>query len=102
MKVTLIPATFNSAANIKTCLESLVSQNYGLFEHLIIDGKSSDDTLNIIKGYQKKHPYIKLISYKDFGIEFRSTQRFLKLKKHAALILKRLKFTLKNVYEINL
>lgn len=68
MKVTLISATYNCAAIIKTCLDSVVSQNHGLFEFLIIDGKSVDDTLNIIKDYKKKHSYIKLISEKDKGI----------------------------------
>ena len=68
MKLTLITATFNSASTIKTCLDSVVFQNYNDLEYLIIDGKSSDDTLNIVKDYQQKYPYIKLISEKDYGI----------------------------------
>lgn len=68
MKVTLITAAYNSGSSIKTCLDSVISQNYGDLEYLIIDGKSSDDTLNIIKDYQQKYPYIKLISEKDYGI----------------------------------
>ncbi|MEE2605023.1 MAG: glycosyltransferase family 2 protein [Bacteroidota bacterium] len=68
MRITLITATFNSASSIKTCLDSVVLQNYNDLEYLIIDGKSSDATLKIIKVYQKKFPFIKLISEKDFGI----------------------------------
>jgi glycosyltransferase involved in cell wall biosynthesis len=68
MKLTLITATYNSAASIKTCLDSVVSQDYNDLEYLIIDGKSSDDTLNVVKKYQKKYSYIKLISEKDYGI----------------------------------
>lgn len=68
MKVTLITATYNSSSSVKTCLDSVVFQNYGDLEYLIIDGKSSDDTLNIVKVYQQKYPYIKLISEKDYGI----------------------------------
>ena len=68
MKVTLITATFNSASSIKTCLDSVVLQNYNDLEYLIIEGKSSDYTLNIVKDYQHKYPYIKLISEKDYGI----------------------------------
>lgn len=68
MRVTLITATYNSGASIKSCLDSVVSQNYDDFEYLIIDGKSSDDTLSIVKHYQQKYSYIKLISEKDQGI----------------------------------
>lgn len=68
MKVTLITATFNSASSIKTCLGSVVFQNYNDLEYLVIDGKSSDDTLNFVKDYQQKFPFIKLFSEKDCGI----------------------------------
>lgn len=68
MRVTLITATYNSGASIKTCLDSVVSQDYDVFEYLIIDGKSSDETLSIVEDYQKKYFYIKLISEKDEGI----------------------------------
>lgn len=68
MKITLITATFNSALSIKTCLDSVVFQNYNNLEYLIIDGKSSDTTVNIVTEYQQKFPFIKLISEKDEGI----------------------------------
>lgn len=68
MKLTLITATYNSATSIKNCLDSVASQDYNDLEYLIIDGKSTDDTLNIVKEYQQKYPYIKLISEKDYGI----------------------------------
>ena len=70
MKITLITATYNSALNIKTCLDSVVSQVYDNLEYLIIDGKSSDATLNIVKDYQQKFPYIKLVSERDQGIYY--------------------------------
>ena len=54
MNVTIITASFNSALSIKTCLDSVVHQNYNDIEYLIIDGKSSDATLKIIKVYQQK------------------------------------------------
>ena len=68
MKLTLITATFNSESNITTCLDSIVNQDYDNLEHLIIDGKSSDNTLGIVKSYQEKYPCIKYISEKDQGI----------------------------------
>lgn len=68
MQLTLITATFNSESNITTCLDSIVNQDYDNLEHLIIDGKSSDNTLGIVKSYQEKYPCIKYISEKDQGI----------------------------------
>lgn len=68
MKVSIITACFNSSHSIENCLESILSQNYDNIECTIIDGKSSDDTLSIVKDYQQKYSYIKLISEKDQGI----------------------------------
>ena len=68
MKVTLITATYNSALNIKTCLDSVIDQDYNDTEYLIIDGNSFDKTLCIIKKYQQNYPFIKVVSEKDKGI----------------------------------
>lgn len=67
-KVSLITATYNSALNIKSCLNSIVNQTYSKIEILIIDGKSSDRTIEIVNSYRDKFSYIKLISEKDYGI----------------------------------
>jgi glycosyltransferase len=65
MKVSIITATYNSAATIADCLESVNNQTYQNIEHIIIDGGSTDDTLAIIqeKGFKGK-----FISEKDKGI----------------------------------
>ena len=68
MKVTLITATYNSALNIKTCLDSVIDQDYNDTQYLIIDGNSFDKTLCIIKKYQQNYPFIKVVSEKDKGI----------------------------------
>lgn len=68
MKVSIITACYNSSYSIGYCLDSILSQNYDNIEFNIIDGKSSDDTLSIVKHYQQKYSYIKLISEKDEGI----------------------------------
>lgn len=68
MKVTIITATYNSVANIKTCIDSVINQDYKDIEYLFIDGKSSDDTITIVKQYQQNYSYIKVISESDNGI----------------------------------
>lgn len=68
LKITIITPTLNSAATIKACLLSVANQSYSNIEHLIIDGISSDQTLEIINDFQKKHTHIMLISEKDRGV----------------------------------
>ncbi len=54
MKITLITVTYNSEKYLKHCIESVQSQSYKNIEHIIIDGKSTDGTIAIIKKYQSK------------------------------------------------
>src|SRR5690349_1277163 len=65
MNISLITVTYNSAATIRDTLESVGRQDNLDIEHIIVDGRSTDDTLAIINSY----PYIaKLLSEKDKGI----------------------------------
>ncbi|HWK05451.1 MAG TPA: glycosyltransferase family 2 protein [Puia sp.] len=65
MKISIITATYNSAATVKDTLISVRQQDYPDVEHIIVDGQSSDNTLEIISGF----PHIaKVISEKDKGI----------------------------------
>lgn len=65
MKVSIITLTFNSEKSILRCLESINSQSYKNIEHIIIDGKSTDSTTNIIN---QNSPEAIVISEKDSGI----------------------------------
>ncbi|HRP33665.1 MAG TPA: glycosyltransferase family 2 protein [Agriterribacter sp.] len=65
MKISLITATYNSAATVKDTLQCVAEQDYGTIEHIIIDGGSSDDTLKITKDFSH---ITQLISGKDRGI----------------------------------
>lgn len=66
MKITVITATWNSAATIASALESVSRQDYPDIEHLIIDGGSRDGTLAVIDRYQR--PGLRVISEPDRGI----------------------------------
>jgi glycosyltransferase involved in cell wall biosynthesis len=54
MKVTIITATYNAAAYLSDCIESVMRQDYADIEHIIIDGKSTDGTVKIIRQYEDK------------------------------------------------
>ena len=54
MKVTLITVCFNSAATLSTAIDSVLSQKGVDIEYIIVDGGSSDGTVEIIKEYAEK------------------------------------------------
>lgn len=69
MKISIITVCFNSEATIEDTIKSVLNQTYENYEYLIIDGKSTDNTLNIVKEYEKKFKgKMKIISDKDKGI----------------------------------
>lgn len=69
MKISIITATYNRADTIKDTIESILNQSHQDWEHIIIDGASTDNTLDIIKEYHDRYKgRLKLISEKDNGI----------------------------------
>lgn len=68
MKLSIITPTYNSEITLSIALESVLNQTFVDFEILIIDGKSSDATLSIIKAYANKDKRINWISKQDKGI----------------------------------
>lgn len=66
MKISIITVCFNSQDYITTTIESVLSQTYSNIEYIIVDGNSTDGTLDIIKSYGSK--ITKWISEPDAGI----------------------------------
>jgi glycosyltransferase involved in cell wall biosynthesis len=66
MKISIITVSFNSSKTIADTINSVRSQSYRNFEHIIIDGNSTDDTVDIIK--HNSYPNLKYISEPDAGI----------------------------------
>ncbi|MDR1764097.1 MAG: glycosyltransferase [Dysgonamonadaceae bacterium] len=62
----IIIPTYNSEKTLKKCLESVINQKFDDFEVVIIDGVSSDKTLEIAENYSDSR--IKIFSEKDKGI----------------------------------
>ena len=54
MKISLITACYNSAATIRTAIESVLSQKGVDVEYIVVDGGSKDGTVDIIKEYADK------------------------------------------------
>ena len=64
-KVSVICVTYNAEKTLEKTILSVLNQNYGNFEFVIVDGKSKDSTVDIIKKYDDR---IKWISEPDNGI----------------------------------
>ena len=65
-KISIITVTKNSENFLEECILSLDKQLYRNYEHIIIDGCSTDNTINIIKKYKDKIAY--WVSEKDEGL----------------------------------
>ena len=66
MKISIITVTFNNAAVLEDCIKSVLNQSHNSIEHIVIDGGSKDNTINILKKYQNH--FSKFISESDQGI----------------------------------
>lgn len=66
MKVSIITIAWNSANSISDAIDSVVSQTYSNIEYIIVDGKSTDNTVEIVKSYGNK--ISKFVSEPDKGI----------------------------------
>jgi glycosyltransferase involved in cell wall biosynthesis len=72
MKLSIITINYNNAEGLRKTLASVVMQTYTDFEHVIVDGASTDNSVEIIKQYEKealsKGIKVTWISKKDNGI----------------------------------
>lgn len=64
MKISIITPSFNQGKYIDQCIKSVLNQGYPDFEHIIVDGGSTDNTLDILKSYK----HLIWISEKDKGL----------------------------------
>ena len=63
MKISVVTPSFNSVRTLRATLDSVASQDYPSVEHIVVDGGSSDGTLEILKEY----PRVIWVSERDDG-----------------------------------
>jgi glycosyltransferase involved in cell wall biosynthesis len=62
MLFSIITVSYNSEKTIKKTIESVLHQSFFDFEYIVIDGGSTDGTIEIVKSYEKK--------FSDKGISY--------------------------------
>ena len=66
VRVSIITVVFNNSSTIKNAIDSVLEQTYKNIEYIVIDGGSTDGTVDIVKEYQDKISMF--ISEPDEGI----------------------------------
>lgn len=74
-KVSIVTACYNSERYLEDCILSIMRQTYDNVEHIIVDGGSTDGTLDIIKKYDGQYN-MRWISEKDNGMYDAITKGF--------------------------
>lgn len=62
----IITISYNKGNEIERTIKSIVNQSFRDYEYILVDGKSLDETMNIVKRYEKDFTVI--VSEKDNGI----------------------------------
>jgi len=68
MHLSLVTINRNSAAGLEKTLQSVASQTFKDFEYIIVDGASSDGSVEVIKKYEPQFLHLKWVSEPDSGI----------------------------------
>lgn len=69
MKISIITAAYNSGKTLRDTMMSVLSQSYPNWEHIIVDGASNDNTLDLIRELEPRYEgRLKWISEHDKGI----------------------------------
>lgn len=63
-KISVLMSAYNAEKYVGDAIESILNQTYTNFEFIIVDDKSTDNTLNIIKQFSAKDKRIRIISLK--------------------------------------
>ena len=67
MKVSMIVAAYNAEKYIEETLDTLVKQTLNEYEILVVNDGSTDGTLEILRAYEERYPYLRVIDKENGG-----------------------------------
>jgi glycosyltransferase involved in cell wall biosynthesis len=65
--ISIVTPVYNGEKFIEACIQVVIAQGFPDSEHIIVDGKSTDETVEIIRQYAETYSHIRWISEKDRG-----------------------------------
>ena len=65
--LSIITPVYNGEQFIEFCIRNVIEQDCPKIEHIIVDGGSTDKTVEIVKQYAERYPHIRWVSEKDRG-----------------------------------
>lgn len=65
--ISVITPVYNGEQFVESCIKVVIDQACCSVEHIIVDGDSTDRTVDIIKQYAEQYPHIRWVSEKDDG-----------------------------------
>jgi glycosyltransferase involved in cell wall biosynthesis len=65
--ISIITPVYNGEKFVANCIQNVIDQNCSDIEHIIVDGGSSDRTIEVVKSHAKNYSHIRWISEKDKG-----------------------------------
>jgi glycosyltransferase involved in cell wall biosynthesis len=69
LKISIVTISFNSVQTIRDTIESVLSQTYPNLEYIIVDGASTDGTVDVIKDYENRfNGKLRWVSEPDSGL----------------------------------
>jgi glycosyltransferase involved in cell wall biosynthesis len=66
-RLTVITPVFNGIRFIESCIQNVIGQECAEVEHIIVDGGSTDGTLEVIERYGASHRHLRWLSEQDQG-----------------------------------
>ena len=68
MRLSIITINRNNAAGLERTMQSVASQTFKEFEYIVIDGASTDGSVEVVKKYEREFARLKWVSEPDDGI----------------------------------
>ena len=68
MRLSIITINWNNATGLEKTMQSVATQSFKEFEYIIVDGASTDGSIEVVKLYESQFAHLKWVSESDSGI----------------------------------